>query len=74
MRDAALMMFSASCSAAGWAMLGGIAWMLIFYWAIPLLSKWNSFGLLSAEAAQRSATLRAIAQHHPASERPMYWA
>jgi len=36
--------------------------MLIFYCAIPAISKWNTYGLLSNEAAARAETLRALRQ------------
>lgn len=71
--ESVITIFTASFNAALWALLSGFAWMLLFYCALPIAAKWNSFGLLSQEAAQRIATLRALQQHRRDAERPVYW-
>jgi len=62
MAEAAFTIVSSSLTACMWAALGGFTWMLIFYCAIPAISKWNTYGLLSNEAAARAETLRALRQ------------
>ena len=73
MAEAAFTMFSASVTASIWAMLGGLVWMLMFYFAIPMIAKWNTFGLMSPQAATRAATLRAVAALRPQATAVRYW-
>jgi len=73
MAEAAYAMISTSLTASIWAVAGGIAWMLIFYCAIPVFAKWNTLGLMSNEAAARAATLRALSEGRAAVEPVRYW-
>lgn len=72
MAEAALIIFSTSLTASAWAILGGFTWMLVFYCVIPMIAKWNTFGLMSPQAAARAATLRTVAQLRPATAAP-HW-
>lgn len=73
MAEAAFTMFSVSVTASIWAMLGGLTWILAFHCAVPLIAKWNTFALLSPQAAARAATKRGLRERRPATAAVRYW-
>jgi len=73
MEEAAFTMLSVSLSATLWALLGGLAWIVLFYSALPVMAKWNTADLMSSEAAARAATVRTLATLRATSPAPRDW-